>query len=750
MRYEKAFHNSMYFIVILGSVASLILSALYLPPTKLDWQLPILAFVVIFFSSKLHFQIPRTKIHFSVCDVLILLAVLNYGGGVSVFLALFESLFTSYSFKQKGISIKPATFGLNAAIHTVSIFISASFVFYFFAPVETVINGSNYNLIILIMLVMGLTQFLGNSTLMSIFASIRTGKSVWKVWNETFVTLGLLYLIESILAILSYKIITQTNLFIVFVTIGLAVVVYVTYRRYLTEIKETAALAEQAERDRAESEKLRAEQAEKYVLELRKLLDEQERISEELLESKNQFRHAAFHDNLTGLPNRNFVTERLTELLNIGQSKPEYKISVLYLDINSFKYINDSLGYSFGNQILKQVARRLTDVAAEDAIVARFSSDEFAIVLTKNATEEKTIKLAQQLGEKISEQFDFQGRQVFSNLSIGIALSNSGYQVVEDILRDAEIAMYKAKQLQKPFVIFDRTMHDSVIERIEIENDLRQAIKREEFCLYYQPIVDLENVQITGFEALVRWNHPHRGLIPPQQFIPVAEDTGLIIPMTEWILREACRQVKIWQSAYNSNLTISVNLSGKHFAQSNLISLVKKVLVETRFSPEKLKLEITESAVMEDAKKAISILKELKKLGVKLMIDDFGTGYSSLSYLHKFPIDTLKVDRSFVNTMENKSEDNEIVNTIIMMAKNLRLDVVAEGIETINQFYQLRKLHCEKGQGYFFSRPLPGEQVEHLLQNTAPWQEIIQTQDITFIPQLENNLPENLNNNAHF
>ena len=744
MNLRATFYKSLYLVVLLGAITSIVYSVIYLSLPELKWQLLVFALFTVFFSSKLHFQLPKTKLHFSVGDVLILYAVLNYGIVVAVFLALFESVFTSYSFKRKGLSIKIKTIFLNASIHTLSVFITSNLIYYWFTPIENLINGSNYNLLVSFMLTISFIYYVSNSILVVIFASERSNQTVWEIWKETFINLGLLYIGESILAVLSYKLITQTNFFLIFVIFGLATIVYLTYRRYITEIKQTATLAENAERERAESEKLRAEQAEHHISELTGLLNEQERISKELLESKNQFRHAAFHDNLTDLPNRNSVLDHLSALQAVSRSNPDYKFAVIYVDINSFKHINDSLGYAFGDEILKKVAQRLANALTGDGVVARFSSDEFAVVISKNVTEETAVELAETIYKKISEPFSLQARQIFTSPSIGIAMSGASYEVIEDILRDAEIAMYQAKEKQKPFVIFDRSMHDSVIERIEFEADLRLAIKRNEFCLYYQPIVDLGTVQIIGFEALVRWNHPKRGIIPPFRFIPLAEDTGLIIPMTEWILREACRQVKTWQIAFGEDLTVSVNISGKHFAQTNLIGLVEKVLVETNFTPAKLKLEITESAVMEDAEKAISILRELKKVGVKLMIDDFGTGYSSLNYLHKFPIDTLKVDRSFVNTMDNRDKHNEIVNTIILMAKNLRLDVVAEGIETINQFYLLRNLRCEKGQGYFFSRPGTTEQIESLLQNPSPWREIIQTQHTDIISRLDESEIENL------
>ncbi len=731
MNLRQTIYKVMPLIVVPGSVASIIIALIYLPPTKLDWQLLLIAFVTIFFSQKLTFQMPRSKIHFSVADVLILFTILDYGGGVSVFLALFESLFTSYSFRKKGITIKPKTFVLNAAIHTLSVFTTSVLINHFSPLSQVIVGDTNINSAIFLMLIMSFTQFFINSVLVAVFTSEKSGKTIWSVWNETFINLAVLYFAESLFAVLAFRFIGQINLLLLLVLCGLAAIVYLTYRRYINELMRTAELAEEAEHNRAESEKLRAEQAERFVDELKKSLQEQERISKELLESKNQFRHAAFHDNLTGLPNRNAVVDKISPLLNYDWANAEMKFAVLYLDLNSFKHINDRLGYSFGNQILKQVAVRLQDAAAENTIVARFGSDEFVVVTLESSLED-ALALAQKIEAKITEPFQLNDRQVFTSPRIGIAPSNSSYETAEDMLRDAEIAMYQAKATHKSFVVFDRSMHDLMIERIELESDLRNAITRKEFCLYFQPIVDLETMQISGFEALVRWNHPQKGMVMPYKFIPLAEDTGLIIAMTEWILCEACQQVKKWQKEFNPELTISVNISGKHFSQSGLINLVEKVLAETGFTPHKLKLEITESAVMEDAEKAISILHKLKLLGVKLMIDDFGTGYSSLNYLHKFPVDTLKIDRSFVSSMENAKENNEIVKTIILMAKNLRLNVVAEGIETINQLHQLRKLDCENGQGFLFSRPMPSEQMENLLKNTNTWEEVIQIKNVFF------------------
>jgi EAL domain-containing protein (putative c-di-GMP-specific phosphodiesterase class I) len=302
----------------------------------------------------------------------------------------------------------------------------------------------------------------------------------------------------------------------------------------------------------------------------------------------------------------------------------------------------------------------------------------------------------------------------------------------EDLLRDADIAMYHAKDANRDYVVFDKKMHARAVTLLQLETDMRIALEQEQLCVFYQPIIELDSMKLFGFEALVRWNHPKRGLVPPNEFIPVSEDTGLIIPLTLWILRKSCEHMVEWQrkSSSNKDLVVSVNLSGKHFAQKDLVEQVEEILIETKMNPACLKLELTESAMMENAERVISMLKKLRALGIKLSIDDFGTGYSSLSYLHRFPIDTLKVDRSFVNAMEDGSENGEIVRTVIALAKTLRLDVIAEGIETIHQLYQLRILGCEYGQGYLFSRPVPLEEAERLLEDKARWENIIPKQTV--------------------
>jgi len=529
-----------------------------------------------------------------------------------------------------------------------------------------------------------------------------------------------MYIAAALIAGLAVKAQSQLSTTLFLLTVAVSGVVYFTYRRYVDDVRKTSAKAEQAERERAE-------QAEKHVGELQHHIAEQDRISQALRESKERFRHAAFHDALTDLPNRNLFMETLKFALEKNKQKPDFKFAVLFLDINRFKTINDSLGHSMGDKLILHVAKRLATSVREKDLVARFSGDEFAFILNNISDVNDAIQFAERIKNKISTPFNLSGRQVFTSFSIGIAMGNAEYEAAENVLRDADIAMYHAKENDKDWVVFDQKMHTRALTLLQLETDLRSAIERNELCMYYQPIIGLDSMKLSGFESLVRWNHPQRGLVPPSEFIPVSEETGLIVPMTLWILRTSCRQLVEWQRKYpdSKDLVVSVNLSGKHFAQKDLVGQIRSILIETQINPACLKLELTESAVMENAERVISMLQEIRELGIHLSIDDFGTGYSSLSYLHRFPINTLKVDRSFVGTMEEGTENGEIVRTIVALAKTLNLNVVAEGIETIHQLHQLRVLGCEYGQGYLFSRPVPVEEAEKLLNDKSRWQNII-------------------------
>jgi len=413
-----------------------------------------------------------------------------------------------------------------------------------------------------------------------------------------------------------------------------------------------------------------------------------------------------------------FVIER-------AKNQEDYQFAVLFLDLDRFKNVNDSLGHTIGDQLLIAMARRLESCIREADMVARLGGDEFAVLLDgiPNATE--ATNMARRIQEKLSSPFNLSGHEVFTSTSIGIALSSTGYDHPENMLRDADTAMYRAKAQGKAcYEVFDKGMHTHAVYLLKMENDLRRALDREEFRVYYQPIVSLDNGQLSGFEALIRWQHPERGFVNPSDFIPLAEETGLIVPIGLWILKKACQQLCQWQwqSPANRNLFMSVNLSSKQVAQPDLVSQIRDILDETNVEAKYLKLEITESAVMDNAEMAARLLKRLKALGVQLSIDDFGTGYSSLGYLHRFPVNTLKIDRSFVGRIGEAAENIEIVRAIVSLADNMGMDVVAEGVETLSQLSQLRKLNCQYGQGYLFSRPVDAEAVAPLLSKRPHWQ----------------------------
>jgi diguanylate cyclase (GGDEF)-like protein/PAS domain S-box-containing protein len=437
-------------------------------------------------------------------------------------------------------------------------------------------------------------------------------------------------------------------------------------------------------------------------------------------------------DPLTGLPNRLLFLDRLDRLMKHAMRHKDRSFAVLFLDLDAFKMINDSLGHLIGDQLLLGVSKRLekclrvSDTVArlgqDTFTLARMGGDEFTVLLDDLKEPGDAERAAERVMEGLSAPFELEGKEVFTSASIGIALWNSAYTDAEDIMRDADTAMYRAKSLGKArYEVFNADMRASVMARLELETDLRRAIDRGEFRNFYQPIVSLETGEITGFEALMRWEHPKRGLLGPKEFIAVAEDTGLIRELGWWSLREACWKISQWKAHLSPgrDLVVSVNLSIKQFMQPNLVENIGALLQELKLSPQCLKLEITESTVMEDPSTAIQMLQHMKALGIRLAIDDFGTGYSSLSYLHRFPLDTLKIDRSFISGAACGENGMEIARTIMPLAKNLRLDVVAEGVETAEQVQELKRLDCKFAQGYFFSKPLSSDEAEAMLSEHA-------------------------------
>jgi predicted signal transduction protein with EAL and GGDEF domain len=461
------------------------------------------------------------------------------------------------------------------------------------------------------------------------------------------------------------------------------------------------------------------------------------RSGERILKLEDKLTYNALHDPLTQLPNRSFFLERLTLCVSWGMLHPDYKFAVLAVDMDRFKVVNDSLGISAGDWLLVQIAERLLrSVRRDDAILrtaevggmagrlgevgilARVGGDKFTILLDNIRNASEGIRVAERIQKNIQVPFDIDGQTVFTTASVGIAFSGTGYSAAEDMLGDANTAMARAKTLGKArYEMCDPSMHATAAGRFRLETDLRRATEQQEFLVHYQPIISLIDFRITGFEALVRWQRPEFGLVMPGGFISAAEDTGLILWIGQWILQEACRQVCAWNLQFPCfpPFTIAVNISAKQFAQSDLVSQIGQVLSETGLAPANLRLELTESVTMRDEERTTRILSELRKLGVCLCIDDFGTGYSSLSYLRRFALDILKIDRSFVTDMLNNSESQEIVKTILSLGRNLRMKVVAEGVETSEQMTLLKSLGCEFAQGYLFSRPLDSAAVARTL-----------------------------------
>lgn len=429
-------------------------------------------------------------------------------------------------------------------------------------------------------------------------------------------------------------------------------------------------------------------------------------------QTQDQLQHNALHDALTGLPNRTLFTERLEQMVQRAKRHKNYSCAVLFLDLDRFKVVNDSLGHLIGDQLLIAVARKLEVYLRPEDTVARLGGDEFAILLNDIKDVNYATQIAERLIQVLALPFNLSGRKVFISTSIGIVLGSEANSWSDELLRNADIAMYQAKALGKGrYVVFDTDLHHHNITRLQLETDLRQAIDCQEFRVHYQPIVLLATGRVVGFEALVRWEHPTKGVISPAEFIPIAEETGLILPLGHWVLQVACHQMRQWQRQFplSPPLTISVNLSAKQFVQPNLCQQIAQILLETNLDASSLRLEITESILMDEAESVTTVLLQLKALGVSLYLDDFGTGYSSLSYLYRFPIDTLKIDRFFISKMSFGNDNSEIVRAITTLAQALSIDAIAEGIETAEQLMQLRTLQCKYGQGYFFSHPLDSQ-----------------------------------------
>jgi diguanylate cyclase (GGDEF)-like protein len=673
-------------------------------------------------TSQMTLTLPRSKTVLSFSDAMIYLTFLLFGGEAAVFVATLETLANCIYLKYSGAKFTRYSIPYNVGATALTTFIT----FYTWTLSSELLDigsfSSSTSALISTLGILALSQFFFSSSLASIGLSLRTNMSSWKTWKSECYSSSLTQFLGAGLAGVVYKLFTLGDFVTISISIAVFTVLYFTFRLSIKELTKSIEKIEQAERDKAEAERIRAEQAEQHIEVLNAQLTKEEQMTLALQQSKDAFEYAALHDSLTDLFNRSYLIERLKLLLEMGVQRTK-QYYILFLDLSRFKNINDSLGHNTGDKVLKLVANRLLRTVHLEDTVARIGGDEFAIILNDLASVEEAEEYARRIYQKLSSPFSVQGNRIFTKPHIGIAPIEADYKTPEEVLRDADIAMHHAKDKEIGMAVFNAEIRDKFLKRINLESDLRFAIDRREFSMHYQPLISLEDGSIIGFEALLRWQHPTRGFIPPFEFIPIAEDSGLIIPITNWILKETTDQLAAWQKISPScqNLIVSVNISGKHLAQDGLIEEVRKVLHAAKIKPSCLKLEITESVAMENAEHTIVILNKLKELGVQLSIDDFGTGYSSLSYLHRLPFDTLKIDRSFVNNVGNKGENSEILQTIVSLAKNLKMRSIAEGIETESQLQILRDLDCDLAQGYLFSKPLPKEEMEKQLYQKYFW-----------------------------
>jgi diguanylate cyclase (GGDEF)-like protein len=676
-------------------------------------------------APRMSLAIPRSKFAISFSDAAVFLAFLYYGGPAAILMAAIETLASCYYLRKQGVPMSRTTVLTNISINTISI--SVTYLFWLMVLERLLISGAAPGETQHLLSTLGaiaLSQFAVASFLAAaVVRSSIDGTNLWQTWIRNCFSSSLTQMVGAGLAGIIFKVINYGDIVtgvIAFVTLSLA---YLSYRQSIGKVGEAILQVEAAEQEKAETERDRRREAEKHAAQLALTLEKEERANEALRKSEKDLQHAALYDSLTDLPNRKHFGDMLARLIEDYRNDPASTFFVLFLDIRKFKNINDSLGHTFGDKILTVAAKRFVRMLNPSDMVARIGGDEFAVILKNVASTGKAQKVARRIFDSIAQPFSLGGNTISIRVNIGIAPCDTEYHTPEEILRDADIAMHYAKEDSGGVAIFTKELRTRFLERVTLENDLRNAAENGELSMHYQPLIDLQDGGIIGFEALLRWNHSELGMIPPNKFIPIAEESGLIIPITVWILKETTTQLARWQkiSPAHKDLIVSVNISGKHLSNDDLFDDVENALAISRISAASLKLEVTESAMMENAEFTISVLNRLKNLGVQLSIDDFGTGYSSLSYLHRLPFDTLKIDRSFVYSVGESGENSEILQTIISLAKSLKKKVVAEGIETESQLSLLQNLDCDYGQGYLLARPMTKEAAERSLYENKTW-----------------------------
>ncbi|MEZ5308774.1 MAG: EAL domain-containing protein [Pyrinomonadaceae bacterium] len=664
---------------------------------------------------------PRTNTKLTFADSVVFFSFIALGGGAAIILAAFESLYSCVRWKMRGVEFGKYTIHYNVGLSALGSALAVVIVAVVRGTTETDFS-SNSDLAFIVLTVLSASNFLVLTVGTATFEKVVQNRSFFGAFRGSYLSISFTQVLGAFVAGGLYFLFNRADLVTSVFSLLVVTVLYLNYRQMFRDINESISQAEKADKEKEEIARLKIEEARRHATDLEEMLAKEEKISNDLRQSKSDLEHAAFHDSLTDLPNRAYLLERLGLLLKLGV-RVSQNYYVLFLDLSRFKNINDSLGHTIGDEVLKIVALRLRRTLRDKDTAARLGGDEFAIVLNDVSSLDEAEEFAELVYERLTRPYSIKGNVIHTDVHIGIAPFDSEQIKPEDVLRDADIAMQNAKERSQGIAVFDKEVRSEYLEHIRLEGDLRYACERDEFSMHYQPLINLRTGELRGFEALLRWQHPDLGFVSPARFIPICEDSGLIVPITNWILKQATTRVAEWQKISNefSNLLVSVNISGRHLADERLLTDVKSALEVSKLSPGCLKLEITETTAMENAEQTIEVLRQLKSLGVKISIDDFGTGYSSLSYLHRLPFDTLKIDRSFVLAVSKEGGDSQILETIIALTKNLKKEVIAEGIETNDQLSILMDFGCDYGQGYLFSRPLPVPDMEAELYKKREW-----------------------------
>ena len=689
---------------------------------------PVLAILLLaaFIAPRLNITVPHGNFTLSFSDTVIFLAFITFGGKIAALTASVEVVASSFYLRSRGVQVRRTMIPFNVGIAVIATSCSALLAL---AINQNILIGQTEitpQRVFAALAVLAVPQFLITSLFASLYYRLEGSRTFLQSFKDNAASLSITHVGGATFAGVLYLIWSVGDLITASICLFVVAFLYISYRQIITQMSKSIDRARQTQEELANTERRRREEIEEYASQLAVSLKEKEATVAELTESRRAFRHAAMHDALTSLPNRVYFCEFLDQLIAETRSQDGDRQGthyVLFMDLSRFKSVNDTLGHNFGDRVLEAAAQRLRLSVAESDVVARFGGDEFAVVIKNVRSVADAERVAWRIHDRIAEPVSIDGSRITVGTKIGVAPLTADYSSPEEVLRDADIAMHHAEERGTNVEFFNQEIRDASLFRSQIESELPFAIERDELHLHYQPMISLSDGSLMGLEALARWNHPTKGPISPAEFVPVAEDSGLIVQMTSWLLREACRDLAAWQKSApeNAALVVSVNISGRHLSHQSLVNDIRKSLREHRLDPRTLKLEITESVAMENSGRSIEALTELARLGVQLSIDDFGTGYSNLGYLHKLPFDTIKIDRSFVASIGERGGEPGMLQTIMSLAKNLKMKVIAEGIETSEQLEMLQSLGCDYGQGYLISRPVAPTAIDDLMRAKKFW-----------------------------